>query len=392
MAASDVVIAGSATMPFGRHDDGPRDWIRRVARAALDDAGLGPADVDAVVVASESDCFTLQLTPGALLVDEMGLVPCPVMRVEMGGASGAMAVRAGFMHVRSGLHRCVLVVGFDAVASGLRGADVRMLYGLSFDADLDGMAGATAANHYALSASTYLAWSGATPEDFAAVAVRMRANGRANALAHDPREVTVEEVLASPMVSSPYRRLDCSRLSDGAAAVVLTGSGFAGRSDAPRVRIAGSGCASDAVRPADRDEPHRFAGKARAASEAYAMARLDDPPRQVDVVEAYDAFSGALLQALEALGLSRAREAAGDWHAGRYAPDGAQAVNVSGGLIGQGGCPGATGIAQVVAVARILQGRFESPLQPTRKLRRGIAEAHSGMATVNVVHVLERMP
>lgn len=392
MTGAEVVVAGSATMPFGRHADGPRDWVRRVGAEAIADAGLDPADIDAVVVASESDLFTLQLSPGALMVDELGLVPRPVMRVEMGGASGAMAVRAGFMHVRSRLHRCVLVVGFDAVASGLRGADVRMLYGLSFDADLDGMAGAAAVHHYALSASAWLQASGASVRDFAAVAAAMHANGRANPLSHAALDVSVEDVLASPPVSSPYRRLDCSRLSDGAAAVVIAEAGFTSQRGLPRVRIAGSGCASDAVRPADREHPEAFAGKARAAREAYAMAGLGEPARQVEVAECYDAFSGALLQGLEALGLSGAHAAARDWGAGRYSPGGALPVNLSGGLIGQGGCPGATGIAQVAAVTRLLQGRFDSALQPDRRLRIGLAESHSGMATVNVVHVLERMP
>src|SRR2546421_5261718 len=115
----DVIVAGCAMTAFGRHDDGsaPRDWVRRVSREAIADAGIEPQQIEAVVVATESDFFSLQLAPGALLVDEIGLVPRPVVRVEMGGASGAAAIRAGIMHILSGMYRNVLVIGYQQPAS-----------------------------------------------------------------------------------------------------------------------------------------------------------------------------------------------------------------------------------------------------------------------------------
>jgi len=378
---------------FGRRSDGtsPRDWVRQVAQEAIRDACIGPEQVDALVVATESDFFWPQLCPGALLVDEAGLVPRPVMRVEMGGASGAMAIRAGTMHILSGMHRNVLVVGYEQAASGLPGDDVRTLYGLSFDAELEGMAGASAASLYALSAGLYMHEFGITERDLARVSVKNHGNAVLNPLSHKPMQVSIEDVLASRPVSSPYKLLDCSMISDGAAAVVLAAESF-GPPRRPRVRIAGWGCASDHSRLGDRARPYAFEGKARSAHQAYEKAGITEPKREVGLAEVYDAFTGAELQGIEALGLCDAGQAARALAEGRFDRGGVLPVNLSGGLLGQGGPPGATGVAQVVTLAQVLQGRYWPGLQPGGERRFGVADAHSGVASVSVTHVLEKLP
>lgn len=387
------LILGSAIKPFGRYRDGstPRDWAREVALAALTDADLAAADIDAVVVGSESDHLSLQLSAGALMVDEIGLAGRPVFRVEMGGATGAAALRAGVHQIMAGEARRVLALGFEHAASHLAPDDVRLLYGLSFDADIDGMAGVQAVHLYALSIAAYMREHGADERALAAVAVKNRGNAVDNAFAHRRKAVTLDEVLASPSVSTPYKALDCSPLSDGAAAVVLAAAEAAPRSGRRRVAIAGSGAASDAVRLGDRAAPHRFAAKARAAAAAYRQAGIDDPRRAIDVAEVYDAFSGAELQSIEALGLAAEGEAARRMGEGAFDRNGRLPVNLSGGLLGQGGVPGATGIAQVATLARLLEGRYWPALQPARELRFAVADAHSGIATVSMVHVIEAL-
>jgi acetyl-CoA C-acetyltransferase len=391
--AIDVRVAGWGARPFGRTRDGstPRDWVRQVVRAALADAEIGSDAIDAVIVASESDFFSLQLSPAALLADEAGLVGKPVMRVEGGGASGALALRAGMLHVLSGLHRAVLVVGFEHAASHLPGDDVRLLYGLSFDADLDGMAGATTASLYALSMSLHMQAFGTTERQFAHVAARNRRNALANPFAHKGMAIGVDDVLASPVVSTPYRRLDCSLISDGAAALVLTAPGFVASSRRQAIRVCGSGCANDRVRLGDRDQPYRFASKRASGASAYAQAGVREPARDIDVAELYDAFSGAEIQGIEALGLAVEGQAAAAVEAGEFDADGRLPVNLSGGLLGQGGPPGATGVMQAITVARLLAGEYAPRLQPRRELRRGLVDAHGGCATVSVTHVLERV-
>ncbi len=388
------LILGSSMVPFRRYKDGSnlKDWVRTAASEALSDAAIDPGDIDAVVFASETDFMSLQVAPGSLLVDEIGLVGRPVVRVETGGASGGAALRVGVMHVLSGLARRVLVIGYENAASHLSGDDVRSVYGLSFDADLEGWAGATATMLYALSIQEHMARWGTTSEQLAAVSVKNHGNACLNPLAHSPMTISVEDVLASPMVNTPYRRLDCSLISDGAAAVILAHPDSApARKDRPRSRVIGVGCASDWMRLGDRPQPGRYAGKQSAARSALLAAGLSDASRDVDVAELYDSYTGAEIQGIEAVGLCPEGQAAARLVDGEYALDGNLPVNVSGGLIGQGGAPGATGLAQAFTVSRLLEGRYHSDLQRDRMFRRGLIDCHTGVATVNVTHVLERV-
>lgn len=389
---SAPLILGGGVVPFGRHRDGSnwRDWSRRAAAEALVDAGLEAEDIDAIVVGCESDFLSLQVNPAPVLASEIGLKNCSAMRVEGGGASGAMALRAGVMHVLSGLARRVLVVGFEDAASHLPSDDVRLVYALSFDADVDGMAGATSATLYALSMAEHMAIHGTTEAQMAAVSVKNHGNARHNPWAHKPMDIAIDDVLASRPVSTPYKLLDCSMLSDGAAAVILSAPKNAPKAARPRTRIAGSGCTADEARLGDRPMRHRFAAKAHAARTAYAMAGIVDPAREIDVAEVYDAFSGAEIQGLEALGFAREGEGGPAIAAGEFDPDGRIPVNLSGGLMGQGGAPGAVGIAQAMTVDRLLTGRYWPGAQPKRDLRRGLVDTHGGVATVCAVHVLER--
>ena len=391
--SSDVYVLGGSAVRFARRRDGSawRDWVREAGLGALADADIEARDVDAVVVATESDFFSLQIAPAPIVAAEIGLGGCETMRTESGGASGAAAVRVAHALVAARLARCVLVVGFETVASHLGGDDVRMLYGMSFDAEVEGFAGVTPAALYALSMRMHMTRHGTTAEQLAAVAVGNRANACANPLAHKPMRITVADVLASPVVASPYRRLDCSLLSDGAAAVVVAHRSRAPRIERPRVRIAGSGAATDHPRLGDRARPDRFDAKTRAAHDAYAMAEVRAPAEEIDCAEVYDAFSGAQIQAIEALGLAPEGAGGAACEAGEFDREGRIAINLSGGLLGQGGAPGATGVVQAMTVQRLLEGRYFDGAQPRRALRRGIVDTHGGVCTSAVVQVFEAM-
>lgn len=387
-------IAGGAMTPFGRRKDGshPRDWVRSVVRSALDDASLSMADIDALVVASETDFLSLQLVTSPLLADEIGLTPKPAVRVETGGASGAQAVRMGHALLQAGMHRSVLVVGFEHAASHLSGDDVRMLYGLSFDADLEGFNGVTATALYALSISEHMARHGTTRQQLASVSVKNHGNALFNPDAHKPMRITIDDVIASAPVATPYGVLDCSLISDGAAAVVLTSERGQVPQDRPAIRIAGSGCANDHVRLGDREDRSQFKSKVDASIAAYRIAGVRQPATEIAYAEVYDAYTGAELQAVEALQLCPPGAAGPRAFAGEFSRDGVLPVNLSGGLIGQGGPPGATGVAQVFTLLRLLQGRYHSTLQRREMDRRfAVADSHAGVGTCSVVHVLERL-
>jgi len=385
------VILGGGGGPFRRFSDGSdwRDWVRWAGSEAFADAELAADDIDSLIVASETDFFSLQVNPGPVVADELGLTGVPTVRVEAGGGSGGAALRVGFAQIMSGLARRVVIVGFEAAASHLSGPDVQFIYGLSFDAEVEGMAGATAVSLYALSISMHMRALGTTVQHMAAVSVKNHGNARNNPKAHKPMDLTIDDVLASAPVSTPYRRLDCSLLSDGAAAIVLAHPDHAPATNRRRSRITGSGAATDHARLGDRRQPHVFEAKARAARDAYAMAGVNDCGAEIQIAEVYDAFTGAELQGLEALGLANPGSAGPAMLDGAFNADGALPVNLSGGLIGQGGAPGAVGIMQAVNIDKILTGR--SPMSGDLDLRCGVIDAHGGICTSSAVHVIERL-
>lgn len=382
----DVWIAGGAMTPFNRRKDGSsfRDWARAVVQDALDDAGLEPSDIDALVVASESDFFTLQLNPAALLADECGLTGVAAKRVEGGGASGHAAVQAGVADIASGLAQRVLVLGIEPSASHLAGADVSALYALSFDAWTDGMTGVDSTSFYALSALAYMERTGAGHDDFARISVRNRAHARHNPNAHLPLDIGLADVANSPVVASPYHRLDCSPLSDGAAAVILAREVDVPKLTRKRTRFRATAGATDTVRLGERSDPGFFSGKRLCATRAYGMA--DVTPDQIDLAEVYDSYSGAQLQALEALNL--APDVLHAERSGIFDADGTLPVNLSGGLLGQGAPVGATGVAQILTAARQLEGRYVG-MQPAHVPRLALVDTHGGIATLNCVSILE---
>lgn len=186
---------------------------------------------------------------------------------------------------------------------------------------------------------------GTTVDQIAATAVKSRRFGAMNPLAQFQREVTVEEVLASPVVASPLRRLMCSSFTDGAAAVVLASGTVP---DAPKVM-------ASVVRSGTGDtEYHERLGQV--AEEGWKAAGVG--PRDVDLIELHDATSAEELYALEAMGFFAPGDAGAATVAGATGPGGhSVCVNPSGGLVSRGHPIGATGLCQIVEVAQHLRGR-----------------------------------
>ena len=379
-------------IPFTRYRDGStyRDWARRVGLDAIRSAGLKPQDIDSVIVASESDMLSLQVSPAALIVDELGLQGASAVHVDAGGATGGVAIREGFMQVCSQVSKHCLVVGYEQTASRLSRKGVQQVYSLSFDADIEGWTGVTTVSLCALSFQMYCDQFKANVEQAALVSVKNHGNAIGNKFAHKPMDITVSDVLQSTMISTPFRLLDCSMVSDGAAAIVLSNPELVDLKPFS-VQISGSGGATDCVRLGDRTSPFWFEAKYQAASRAYAMAGIEDPMSEIDVAEVYDPFSGTELQSIDALQLCPKGQAGPAMENGDFQINGRIPVNLSGGMIGQGGAPGATGIAQAVTMHRLLSNRYEPGLQPSRPLRRGVIDAHSAICTVSAVHVLERI-
>ncbi|WP_223424523.1 thiolase family protein [Tateyamaria pelophila] len=386
MHDATVTVSGAAVTPFNRRRDGTglRDWAASAFDAALAMSDLHRGDIDALYVASESDFFHLQLNPASVLATELGLAGVSATRCEGGGASGQLAVHAALRAVQSGAARHVAVVGVDPSASSLPGDDIRTLYGFSFDAWTDGMTGLTSTALYALSYQAFTESHTVSDSDLATVTIQNRSNACHNPGAHLGRTDSAEDIANSPVIAHPYRRLHCSPLSDGAAALILSDTSHLPTTRKSAPRVVGAGAATDHMHLGARAKPGLFSAKTRAMQRACAEA--DVTPSAVNYAEIYDAYAGAQLQGIAALGLSG--DVIRDLRAGRFAPNGACPINLSGGLMGQGAPVGATGVAQTATCALILEGRYHPDLQPQTLPQIALADTHGGICTTSAVTLL----
>lgn len=399
-SAPEVVVLGGGLSKFAseRPDGTPIDWVVEAAQAALADAGAEIEAIEHSVVAYESEIIARQLTMGQVVQDALGLCPKPSVRVEAGGGTGGAALRTAFAYLRGGLCESLLVVGADAVGRQVPSTTVRQVYAMSGDVDFEMAAGGFFSAYYALMMQEHMRRYGTREEQMALVSVKNHRNAQSNPMACMPLAITVEDVMKSPPVAAPYKRLDCAVLADGAAALVLATPGWAREHarawrERPHVYFAGSGCGTDRMRLGDRPQPYpglaHFRAKREAAQMAYAMAGITDPRREIDVAEVADPYTGVELQSYEDLGFCAYGESGPLTERGVFDLGGELPTNTSGGLIGQGAPPGAMGLAQAVEILRQLRGACPKARE-VPNARRGLADIHGGTASLCVVSIFER--
>jgi acetyl-CoA C-acetyltransferase len=307
-------------------------------------------------------------------------------RVESACASGGLAIRAGFAEVASGLADTVLVTGVEKMTD-VDGADATYALGTAADQEWEGFHGITFPGLYAMLARAHMQRYGTTVEQLAAVAVKNHANGLLNPHAQYHLELTVQAVLESTMVADPLRLFDCSPVTDGAAALVLTTVDRARElgGDRPLVTITGSGLATDTITLANRDDLSELRAVRLAAERAYAMAGRT--AGDLHVVEVHDCFTIAEIMATEAIGLFEPGKGAAAVVDGVTALGGKIPVNTSGGLKSKGHPVGATGVAQVCEIVTQLRG--EAGERQVDNASIGLAQNMGGSGGSSIVHILE---
>jgi acetyl-CoA acetyltransferase len=368
----DVYVAGAAMTRFGKF---PGTTVRALAeeatRGALADAGLAAADVGMVFFSNAvGGLLTNQeMIRGQVALRYTGLLGAPMVNVENACASASTAFYLACMAVGSGATDVALAVGaeklthedkalsFAAIGTAVDQLQVAELRQWASSAREKDEAGAGPADGkrsffmdiYAANSRAYMRRSGATPRDFAEVAVKSHRHAALNPNAQYRAQVTAEDVLTSREVSAPLTLLMCSPIGDGAAALVVCSRQVARRLGASvRVR------ACSLVSGRDR-EPGEAGAVERAARAAFQEAGLG--PGDLDVVEVHDAAAPAELMAYEELELCAEGEGPRLLASGATSLGGRMPVNPSGGLLSKGHPIGATGCAQLVELADQLRGR-----------------------------------
>jgi acetyl-CoA C-acetyltransferase len=383
------------------------ELVIEAGRAAIEDAGLHPKDIDAVWLGSCSPalfCNQEHLAPAAVEIDPEHLRFKPMSRCEGACASSSVALYNAVYAVEAGRFRTVLVIGVEKMSLLDTAGVTHALACCSYFPE-EGGRGMTFPGLFAEYARGYQARHGIPEETLrrmlAAAAALGYRNGVDNPLAHfgagGPADrlklFSAEAILAlpeekNPAIAPPLRLHDCSLISDGAAAVVVTSTGRARSLGRPYAEIAGIGHTEERMAISARPNLHEMQGVKEARRRAFAEAGI--AVGDVDLAEVHDCFTISQLLCTEALGLAGDGRAGYDYLEGRFTRDDRCPVNLSGGLKAKGHPVGATGASMHALLYRQLVGRPVGAAPAKGQPQVGVAVNIGGSAVTNCVTVLRR--
>ncbi|MFQ5406115.1 MAG: thiolase domain-containing protein, partial [Candidatus Micrarchaeia archaeon] len=323
---------------------------------------------------------------GALLADQLGLNPVASTRCEAACASGSVALRSAFFAVASGAYDVVAVGGVEKMTE-VSTEDVAVALGGAGDQEWELFYGATFPALYALLARRHMKEFKTTEEQLAYCSVKNHANALNNPFAQYHSSITVEDVLKSAYIASPLKLLDCSPITDGAAAVILCASDKAKKCCSDPVEIVGSGQASDTLAIATRSDLTSLKASSLAAKDAYKQAEVQ--AKDIDFAEVHDCFSIAEVLAIEDLGFFPKGKGGKASEEGETALNSKISINTSGGLKAKGHPVGATGVAQAVEAVWQLQGKAQK--RQVEDADVGLTHNVGGSGATAVVHVYKRL-
>ena len=384
----DVAIIGIGMTEFGElWEKSFRELVAEAGVRAIMDAGIEGEEIDAMYIGGMSSGMVVgQEHVGPLAVEVAGLedLHIPATRVEGACASGGIALHQGYISVASGMYDIVVVGGAEKMTDVAGGSATNILASAS-DREWEAFFGATFPGLYALMATYHMHKYGTTPEQLASVAVKNHYNGSTNPKAQFKRKITVEDVLKSPLVADPLHLLDCSPVSDGAAAAILAPVEVAKKYTDKLVRIKASAMACDTLSLHGRERFDALPAAIHAAKKAYEKAGVG--PKDIDLAEVHDCFTIAEIIAIEDLGFVERGRGGPATEEGITSLHGEIPVNTSGGLKSKGHPVGATGIAQLNEI--VLQLRGEAGERQVKDAQIGLTHNVGGSGGTAVVNIME---
>ena len=381
----EVAIIGVGLMKWGElWKKSFRDIFVEAALNSIDDAGVD--HIDSMYIGCMSGgLFAGQEHVGSIMADYLGQKSIPAARVESACASGGLAVKMGFLEVASGMSDIVLVGGVEKMTD-VDGGGATAALATAADQEYEVYNGVTFPGLYAMIARAHMDKYGTKREHLADVAVKNHGNGLHNPNAQFQMKITRDEVLNSVMVADPLRILDCSPITDGAAAMILCDLATAKKiSKKMPVRIIGVGHASDTIALHNRKDLTTLNSTVKAAQDAYKMA--DVKPADIDVAEVHDCFTIAEIVVSEDVGFFEKGEGGCAVSDGRTQIGGQIPINPSGGLKSKGHPVGATGVAQVIEIVEQLRG--ESKERQVENAKTGLTQNMGGSGGSSVIHILK---
>ncbi|MFO0158012.1 MAG: acetyl-CoA acetyltransferase [Alphaproteobacteria bacterium] len=387
---TEAAIIGWAHSPFGKLEAEPdlESLIARVARAAIEDAGISPAEIDAGFVGIFGEGFTPQGFPASLLLQSVPEMRFrPITRYENACATGSAAIHGARDFIAAGRGRFALVVGAEKMTATPGPKIGEILLTASYrktESDIEG----GFAGVFGRIAEAYFQRHGDQSDALAMIAAKNHKNGVDNPWAQMRKDFGFDfcrnESEKNPYVARPLKRTDCSLVSDGAAALVLADAETA-KTMGKAVRFRAAVQVNESLPNAARDII-RFDGARAAWQRAYEQAGVG--VGDLSFVETHDCFTIAELIEYEAMGLAPEGKGGRAALEGWTAAGGKLPVNRSGGLKAKGHPIGATGVSMHVLAAMQLCGQAGAMQLPRADLA-GVFNM-GGAAVANYVSILER--
>jgi len=361
-----VHVVGVGMIPFTKPGASDPYTVMgaRAARLALDDAGVDYALVQQAYVGYVYG----DSTAGQAAIYGVGLSGIPVFNLNNNCSTGSSALFLARQAVESGMVECAIALGFEQMQPGaLKGAyDDRpspMARFAEVMAERQGYApeAPRAAQFFGGAGRDYIAQHGIRRDTFGRISVKARQHAARNPLAVFRQTLTLDEVMASPLVFDPLTRFQCCPPTCGAAAAIVCSAGFAEKHGLDmRVVIAAQAMTTDTPSTFESKDMRKLVGydmTAAAARQVYEDAGIG--PEELDVVELHDCFTANELITYEALGLTPEGTAERFIVEGDNTYGGRVVTNPSGGLLSKGHPLGATGLAQCAELVWQLRGRAE---------------------------------
>jgi len=349
----DVAIVGVGQTAFTRKCGvSIRELCFDAYKEAMEGLEITNKEIDASIVCSAPE-YDKQRTPSGLISEYLELTPKPTFYVETVCSSSSTGLRVAWSLIKAGLHKVIAVIGFQKM-SELTSREAAERMGRGGDILWESPFGITMPAGYAMYARAHMAKYGTTEKQLALIRVKNSHYGATNSKATYRKELSLEEIMESMVITSPLKKFDCCANADGASCIIVASQDIAKRiSDMP-IWISGLGAATDTMTMSGRQSLTGLRCSGEAAKQAYEMAGVG--PGDVDVAEVHDCFTIAELMAYEDLGFAKPGEGVRLIEEKQTYAEGKIPVNVDGGLLSKGHPIGATGGSQMRTIVRQLRG------------------------------------
>ncbi len=381
-----IVGVGLTRCSSWRKDVAYPELVYEATSAVLQDTGITPNDVDAVVYGC-MDPFDGVNAPEKWNVDACaaaGMLGKPYLKISTGGTTGGSTALAAYYHVASGLHDVVMAVASQRVGETL---EAQLVLNTCVDPVYERGFGAGAIAIAAIQACSHMHAYDTTAEDLALISVRNHENALNNPYAHLRIKFSVEDALGSPVLSWPLRLSDCCPSSDGACAIIFASEEKARKLARQPAWIIGAGQITDNYFAGDRTWYEDWDSLAMLSRRVYRLAKIDNPMRELDVAELYNAFSIQEILEYEALGFCEPGKGAEMVRQGVTAMNGQLPVCPSGGVLSTNPI-GASGLIRVAEAALQVMGKAGQRQVPD--VKKALAHAWGATIGFHTLMILDR--